>query len=154
MQVNIDLQIIDESTKDLLPSLATMQDWVKEALIMGGRNEDSELTVRFTDKKEIHELNYEYRNMDKPTNILSFPFECPDEVSLPLIGDLVICNEILVQEAKDQNKSFNEHLCHLLIHGALHLIGYDHIKDDEASIMEGLEIKVLAKIGFKNPYEA
>ena len=72
---------------------------------------------------------------------------------MPFLGDLVVCREVLVREAQEQQKTLEEHFCHLIIHGCLHLIGYDHIEDDEAEEMEGLEIKALAKLGYKNPYE-
>ena len=88
------------------------------------------------------------------TDILSFPFEMPEGIeTLPLIGDLVICKAVLEKECTEQHKTLEEHFCHLIIHGCLHLIGYDHIKEDEAEIMEGHEIKALAKLGYKNPYE-
>lgn len=154
MKVSIDLQIATEETLKDYPSLEKMELWAQTALTEGGRTQDSELTIRMVDSEEIHELNRDYRNVDRPTNILSFPFEMPEGIeTLPLIGDLVICKAVLEKECTEQHKTLEEHFCHLIIHGCLHLIGYDHIKEDEAKIMEGHEIKALAKLGYKNPYE-
>ena len=154
MKVSIDLQIATEETLKDYPSLEKMELWAQTALTEGGRTQDSELTIRMVDSEEIHELNRDYRNVDRPTNILSFPFELPEGVDdLPLLGDLVICKEVLERECKEQNKTLEEHFCHLIIHGCLHLLGYDHIEDVDAQEMEPLEIKALAKLGFKNPYE-
>ncbi|NLK85814.1 MAG: rRNA maturation RNase YbeY [Aeromonadales bacterium] len=154
MQVNIDLQIATDEPLESYPSLEKMESWVKTALEVGGRTKDSELTIRMVDSDEIHALNKDYRNVDRPTNILSFPFEMPEGIEdLPLLGDLVICKEVLERECKEQNKTLEEHFCHLIIHGSLHLLGYDHIEDSDAKIMEPLEIKALALLGFRNPYE-
>lgn len=154
MNVDIDLQIATDETESNYPSVEKMTLWASTALTLGGRDTDSELTVRLVSSEEIHELNNTYRHVDRPTNILSFPFETPDGLEeMPFIGDLVICKEVLLKECSEQNKTLEEHFCHLIIHGCLHLIGYDHIEDEEAQVMEGLEIKALAKLGFKNPYE-
>lgn len=154
MNVDIDLQIATDETESNYPSVEKMTLWASTALTLGGRDTDCELTVRLVSSEEIHELNNTYRHVDRPTNILSFPFETPDGLEeMPFIGDLVICKEVLLKECSEQNKTLEEHFCHLIIHGCLHLIGYDHIEDEEAQVMEGLEIKALAKLGFKNPYE-
>lgn len=152
MNVLIDLQIADNNP-DGLPSLDLLQQWSKAALEAAEYTDDAELTVRMVDEDEIHVLNRNYRSVDRPTNILSFPFECPDEVKLPLIGDLVICRQILEKEAMDQQKTFFEHFAHLIVHGTLHLIGYDHIDPKDAEIMEPLEIKALKNLGYRDPYE-
>lgn len=154
MEVNIDLQIATDEPLESYPSLEKMTLWAKTALITGGRTKDSELTIRMVDSAEIHELNKTYRHVDRPTNILSFPFEMPEGIEeLPIIGDLVICKEVLERECIEQNKTLEEHFCHLIVHGCLHLIGYDHIDECDAQVMEPLEIKALAELGFKNPYE-
>ncbi|MGN1280599.1 MAG: rRNA maturation RNase YbeY [Succinivibrio sp.] len=154
MNVDIDLQIATDEDGDNYPSLEKMTLWAQTALQTGGRDKDSEITVRLVSSEEIHDLNRTYRHVDRPTNILSFPFEMPEGIEeLPFIGDLVICKEVLEKECHEQQKTLEEHFCHLIIHGCLHLIGYDHIEDDEALIMEGLEIKALLELGFKNPYE-
>ena len=90
--------------------------------------------------------------LPSPTNILSFPFECPDVVDLPLLGDLVICDEIVRKEAKAQDKTYKEHFAHLIVHGCLHLLGYDHIEAKDAAKMEPLEVKIITKLGYPDPY--
>jgi conserved hypothetical protein TIGR00043 len=84
---------------------------------------------------------------------LSFPSDLPIEIDEEILGDVVICTDVVTDEAKAQNKTFDEHLTHMAIHGTLHLMGYDHIDETEASVMESLEIKILEKIGIANPYQ-
>ena len=100
----------------------------------------------------VHQLNAEYRNIDKPTNVLSFPMPYVDVPMRPM-GDIVLSLDTLERECKEQNKTLEEHLAHLLIHGALHLLGYDHITDEEAQEMEALEKETMQRLGYKNPYE-
>lgn len=150
----IDLQIA--CTKDNLPSVDQFQLWVDStlnALAEGKAQQVFELTIRLAEIKESQELNYQYRDKNKPTNVLSFPFEVPEGVELNLLGDLIICSDIVEQEANEQNKAIIDHWAHLVIHGCLHLVGFDHISDDEAEEMESLEISILAKLGINNPYE-
>ena len=109
------------------------------------------------DNEESHKLNLEYRQKDKPTNVLSFPSDLPDEMAQILdtfpIGDLVICIPVVLQEAIEQQKTPIEHFTHMLVHGTLHLMGYDHeTSDEDAEEMEALEIEILKKLGFENPY--
>ncbi len=113
---------------------------------------ENELLIRLVDKTEIRLLNKTYREKDKPTNVLSFPSELPKEINEVILGDVVICIAVVKAEAQMQNKSFDNHLMHIAIHGVLHLLGFDHIKDSEANEMEALEIKILAGLGIKNPY--
>lgn len=152
MQVSLDLQLACDDETGYSPNEQKIIGYVKKALEMAGYTKDSELTVRMVNEAEIHELNKTYRGMDKPTNILSFPFECPKEVQLPLLGDLIVCTKVLVKEAKEQDKTVEEHMAHLIVHGTLHLLGYDHIEDDEALEMESLETKIMLELGFKDPY--
>ena len=116
----------------------------------------AEVSVRLVDDSESQQLNNQYRQQDKPTNVLSFPFESPaglpDDVQLPLLGDLVICAAIVEQEAQVQNKSLESHWAHMLVHGTLHLLGFDHIKDSEATTMEALETQILTGLGYPAPY--
>ncbi len=112
----------------------------------------SELLIRLVDTAEIQLLNGTYREKDKPTNVLSFPSELPKEIEVAILGDVVICIAVVQIEAKAQSKTFENHLMHMAVHGVLHLLGYDHIKDNEADEMEGLEIKILAGLGIENPY--
>lgn len=112
----------------------------------------SELLIRFVDKNEIQQLNKTYRHKDKATNVLSFPSDLPIEIDEDILGDVVICNEIVAEEAKMQQKTFNNHLIHMAIHGTLHLLGYDHVEESEAQKMESLEVKILKKLQIDNPY--
>jgi probable rRNA maturation factor len=114
----------------------------------------AELTLRLVDEDEMTALNAEYRKKNRPTNVLSFPAEVPSEVELvaPLLGDIVICAPVVILEAKRDGVSPSAHWAHMVVHGVLHLLGYDHLKDDEADIMEAKEIAILAILGFDNPY--
>jgi probable rRNA maturation factor len=112
-----------------------------------------ELTIRLVDENEALKLNHKWRQHSYPTNILSFPLECSLDLQIPLLGDLVICAPIVTREAAEQHKSGAAHWAHLVIHGTLHLLGYDHIDETQAQIMESLEIKILQNLGYPNPYE-
>ncbi|KQQ56480.1 rRNA maturation factor [Rhizobium sp. Leaf311] len=114
----------------------------------------TELSLVFTNDEAIREINAEWRDKDKPTNVLSFPAYPiePGDMPGPMLGDIVIARETVEREALDLEKSFEDHLTHLLVHGFLHLIGYDHIETDEAEEMEGLETRILAKLGLSDPY--
>ena len=114
---------------------------------------DSELLVRFVDKPEIQHLNKTYRHQDKTTNVLSFPSDLPIEIEEAILGDVVICIEVVAEEAQAQGKNFENHLLHMAIHGTLHLMGYDHIEESDAEKMESLEVKILEKMQISNPYE-
>ncbi|MEH6452994.1 MAG: rRNA maturation RNase YbeY [Psychromonas sp.] len=153
MQLFVDLQIATDN-EDAIPEQQDMQTWISKALVAGLeiKREEAELTVRIVDQDESQALNKQYRNMDKPTNVLSFPFQNPPGITLPLLGDLVICKNVVENEAAQQNKTLDEHWAHMLIHGTLHLIGYDHIDEQEALEMEGLETKLLIELGYADPY--
>lgn len=147
--IDLDLQIATDDSE--LPDEAAVRRWVAAAL--AGRCEEAQLTVRITDEAEITDLNRTYRGKDYATNVLSFPFEAPPGVELPLLGDIVICAAVVAQEAQQQGKPLEAHWAHMLIHGTLHLLGYDHIEEAEAAEMEGLEIELLTGLGYANPYE-
>ncbi len=150
MNLTLDLQIASESSEGL-PSEADFRKWAKAAV--EDFRDDAEVTIRIVDEAESHELDLSYRHVDRPTNVLSFPFECPPEVQLNLLGDLVICREVVEREAKEQGKTLEEHYAHMTVHGCLHLLGYDHITDEEAEEMEGIETRILTeKLGFADPY--
>ncbi len=147
--LELDLQIASQAQN--LPSEAQFRRWCETALSQ--RSADSELTIRLVDEAEGRELNHRYRHRDYATNVLSFPAEVPDELlDIPLLGDLVICVPVLEREAEEQGKALEAHWAHLVIHGCLHLLGYDHIEDAEAEEMEALERELLAKLGHPDPY--
>lgn len=147
----IDLQIASENI-DGLPTLEQIEHWATAAV--QPESDDVEMTVRIVDEAESQTLNRTYRAKDRPTNVLSFPFECPTEVSLPLLGDLVICRQVVEYEAAEQEKPLMAHWAHMVVHGSLHLLGYDHIDDTEAEEMESLETKIMQGLGFVDPYLA
>ena len=135
-----------------LPTIELFQQWVDTAFTTV-TDKKFELTIRLVNLDESQQLNKQYRHKDKPTNVLSFPFEVPEGIELNLLGDLVICAQVVEQEAKAQNKALFNHWSHMVIHGCLHLLGYDHINDNDAHEMEALEVKILAKLSISNPYE-
>ena len=138
-----------------MPTLEQFTHWVETALAFEAQTEDfpeTEMTIRIVDEEESQTLNREYRGKDYPTNVLSFPFEVPEGIELPLLGDLVICRQVMEREAKEQQISLASHWAHLAVHGTLHLLGYDHIEEAEAEEMEGLETQIMQKLGFEDPY--
>jgi len=110
------------------------------------------LTIRLVDESESADLNSTYRHKKGPTNVLSFPFENMLGMEQYYLGDLVICAPLVSKEAAEQHKEEKAHWAHLTIHGLLHLLGYDHVCENDATVMEGLEVKILKKLGFKDPY--
>lgn len=148
-EVILDLQIATENAQGL-PDEVQFMTWLEAVLPQF--QPVSEVTIRIVDEAESHELNLTYRGKDRPTNVLSFPFEAPPEIELPLLGDLIICRQVVEKEAIEQNKTVEEHWAHMVIHGCLHLLGYDHIEDDEAEEMESLETEILQKLGYEDPY--
>lgn len=147
-RIKIALQIRTHSA--FIPSRYYFQRWVNTALL--GRTRLTEVTLRIVDKKESTELNEIFRHKKGPTNILSFPFEPPPEVYSPLLGDIVIYAGLVNKEAKQQRKTYIAHWAHLVIHGCLHLVGYDHSDPKDARKMEALEIQLLEELGYENPY--
>ncbi len=148
MSFELDLQVACETTE--LPDENLLMKWAQSAL--SGSNANSEMTIRIVDEQEIQAFNRDYRAKDKPTNVLSFPAEIPEEVGINLLGDMIICATIVNEEAKQQGKTQNAHWAHMVIHGTLHLQGYDHIEPSDAEIMEKLEVQILSKHGFPDPY--
>ena len=145
----VDLQLACDSKT--LPEAADFQRWVEAALTP--YQTPFELTIRLVNMAESRQLNHQYRGKDKATNVLSFPFEVPDGIELDLLGDLIICVDVVEQEALEQNKKVNDHWAHMVVHGCLHLLGFDHIDDDEAEEMEALETKIITGLGLAAPYE-
>ncbi len=156
----LDVQLATEQP-ELCPSEEDLLAWCTLALqsphlTHSSLQETPEVTVRIVDNDESQQLNNDYRGKNQPTNVLSFPFEhpidLPAEAELSLLGDLVICLPKVIAEAAEQQKPVLSHWVHLVIHGMLHLQGYDHETDEEAELMENLEIALLAKLGINNPY--
>lgn len=149
MSLFVDIQVDVSDNTSKLPTNNQIIEWVKNAL---SNDDEQELTVRLCNIDEIAELNQTYRQKSGPTNVLSFPAELPDELKLPLLGDIVISAAVVEKEANEQKKLLEAHWAHMVVHGVLHLLGYDHINDDEAKIMEEQEIEILQRIGYENPY--
>lgn len=149
MTVTVDFQL---ACAGQAPGVEQFQQWAESAL--SEVEEDCELSIRLVDEDESGQLNSEYRGKSGPTNVLSFPFEAPVELQPRLLGDLVICCPVVEREAAEQNKAVNDHWAHMVIHGCLHLLGYDHIDDDDAEQMEALEIHILQSLNISNPYQS
>lgn len=139
-----------ESGDDDVPEPALLQTWAQAAYLS---DVPAVASILVATAEEIQQLNKQYRDKDKPTNVLSFPMESPEEVDLCLLGDIVLCAKVIKQEAHEQSKSENSHWAHMVVHGMLHLQGYDHIDDEEAEEMEQLEISILNQLGFDDPYK-
>jgi probable rRNA maturation factor len=146
------LEVQRASTVSDLPSDQTLQRWV-EAALEPSVDTAVELVIRLVDEAESGALNGLYRHKQGPTNVLSFPFEAPPGVETAILGDLVICAPVVEREAVEQRKSPQSHWAHMVVHGTLHLKGYDHLDEEEALNMESREIAILAGLGFPNPYE-
>ncbi|MEZ8286132.1 rRNA maturation RNase YbeY [Vibrio splendidus] len=149
MSIELDLQLAVENEQGL-PTEQDIQLWLDKTIPQF--QENAELTVRIVDTEESHQLNHDYRGKDKPTNVLSFPFEAPPGMELDLLGDLIICRQVVEKEAEEQSKPLLAHWAHMVVHGSLHLLGYDHIEDDEAEEMESLETEIMQTMGFEDPY--
>lgn len=148
MSIILDLQLASNAPD--LPSEQQFQLWLDAAVTPF--QTDAEVTIRIVDEAESQQLNFEYREKDKPTNVLSFPFQQPPGMELPLLGDLVICAQVVSREASEQGKALHAHWAHMVVHGCLHLLGFDHINDAEAEEMEAEEILILQSLGLPNPY--
>jgi probable rRNA maturation factor len=147
-----ELEVQRVVSTDNIPSDDQFQVWVEKALLEYHKN--AEVVIRVVGINEISELNAQYRMKEGATNILSFPFEVPDGVEGGnLLGDLVVCAKVVEQEAQVQQKSLTNHWAHIIIHGVLHLLGYDHISDGDALEMESKEIFILQQLDIENPYQ-
>jgi probable rRNA maturation factor len=144
--MRVNLQLVSKATD--IPSAEDFEHWAKSSL----QQTQGELTVRIVDRPESQILNRNYRGKDKPTNVLSFPFEAPEHVPSRYLGDLVICAPIVTAEAREQGKSVISHWAHMVIHGMLHLQGYDHQTDVQAEEMEQLEQQIMGNLGYPDPY--
>lgn len=134
-----------------VPSALVVQEWlntifVQRQLISG------EVTIRIVESSEGQALNHAYRQKDSATNVLSFPFEAPEGITMDFLGDIVICAEVVNREAETQHKTRDAHWAHMVVHGVLHLLGFDHTNEVDAEQMEALEVEILNTLGIDDPY--
>jgi len=134
---------------DGVPLLSQLELWANEACLSDNA---AVASLKILDREDMRALNRDYSGKDAATNVLSFPMQLPEQVNIDLLGDLALCAEVINAEAEQQNKSREAHWAHMIVHGMLHLQGYDHIDEAEAVTMETLEIQILDKLGFENPY--
>jgi len=155
MTVQVDVQ--NACDDDTAPEIPIVESWIARAVCATDAEGDIEVSVRIVDAAEIHALNSDYRGRDKPTNVLSFPAGevagLPADMPAPL-GDVVICASVVREEAAAQGKAIDDHWAHMLVHGTLHLLGYDHETETEAAEMEALETRILSEHGVADPYRA
>ncbi|MCC5792581.1 MAG: rRNA maturation RNase YbeY [Legionellaceae bacterium] len=146
----IDIQIACPLPPPITPQ--KLEFWADSAL--KHLNQSAELTLRVVDESEMTALNWQYRQQNKSTNVLAFPAALPDivELDIPLLGDVVVCPAVLARESQEQHKNLEAHWAHIIIHGVLHLLGYDHIQEADEMIMQALEIDILSHFNVNNPY--
>ncbi len=143
---------VQRATSEIVPDEQRVRDWVLAALEQDRAG--AEITVRIVDTEEGAQLNRTYRHKDYATNVLSFPYDAPPGVDVGVMGDLAICAPVVAREAREQGKELAAHWAHMIVHGVLHLRGYDHLREDEALRMEALETEILKALGFADPYRA
>lgn len=151
MPVDVEMSISEslESGEEDIPDAEQIQRWAERACL----SDDQLVTsVQIVGNDEMRDLNNTWRGRNKPTNVLSFPMQTPDEIDLKILGDLVLCAPVINAEAGQQHKPVHAHWAHMVVHGMLHLQGYDHVDDEQADKMEALEIRILEQLGFDNPY--
>lgn len=132
------------------PDPDSIRTWVAAAV--GNERAQAEVDICIVGEAQSAELNQRYRNNTGATNVLSFTADLPPEVPLPLLGEIIICAPVITREAAEQNKPAQAHWAHMVVHGTLHLLGYDHIEEQDAVIMEAREIEIMASLGFATPY--
>lgn len=148
----VTVHIENASGSDDVPDEPSVRSWILAALTHQ-QKDHAELSVRIVDEEEMTSLNTQYRQQNKSTNVLSFPADIPPELEIQLLGDLAVCAPVITREAREQGKSGNAHWAHMLVHGTLHLLGYDHIEDADADTMETIETTIIAELGFPPPYD-
>ena len=151
--MNVDVQFASDAAG--IPSIDTVQAWVESTVRATDPGRVAEVSVRIVDEAEMRALNREYRDQDKPTNVLAFPagdagFALPGQI--PLLGDIVVCAGVVAREADEQGKPLEHHWAHMLVHGTLHLLGYDHVGEEQAGTMEAIERRILDEFGIADPY--
>lgn len=152
MSMNYQIDIESNSSSAAIPTSTMLESWIAAAL-QSQNLEEAEVSLYIVDEAESQELNNQYRGKNRPTNVLSFPADIPEEVGIPLLGDLVVCAPVVEREAQEQGKTLDAHWAHMLVHGSLHLLGFDHIEDAEAETMEQLETEIITGLGFPAPYQ-
>lgn len=153
MTIDVDVQIA--SACDAIPSNGDLQQWVRKAMEIAGHH-NGEVSLRVVDSEEMQALNFQFRKKNAPTNVLSFATATIAGLpasSVPPLGDIVVCADVVTAEAKEQQKEAPDHWAHMLVHGSLHLLGFDHENDREAAAMEQLEVTILADLDVANPYK-
>lgn len=150
MRLHVDIQT---ASSEPVPAEGDIRNWIAAALEGRASGDDVEVSVRLVDNDEMTRLNETFRGKKGATNVLSFPADLPAELSLPLLGDIVICAPVVHSEAAQQGKSPRAHWAHMTVHGTLHLLGYDHIDEEDAAVMEALESAILGKLHFSCPYQ-
>lgn len=151
MPVIVELAVSEsvESRDADIPDENSFQRWAESACM---DDDDVITSMQIVSRDEMQQLNKTWRGKNKATNVLSFPMQLPDELDIKLLGDLALCADVIAEEAVEQGKSVMAHWAHMVVHGMLHLQGYDHVNDAEAEVMESMEVDILGKLGFDNPY--
>lgn len=149
MNLQVDIQC---ASGEPVPTEDDIRRWIAATLANRNHSCDTEISVRLVDEGEMISLNLRYRGRSGPTNVLSFPTDLPPELEEPLLGDIVICAPVVRSEAARQDKGYAAHWAHMLVHGTLHLLGYDHVEEEEALAMEAIETAVLASLDYPPPY--
>lgn len=154
MPLKVELSISDDVESEVvpvhIPDSKDIELWAQSACL---GDDDFVASMQVVSRNEMQTLNRTYRDQDKPTNVLSFPMDLPGELDIPLLGDLALCADVINAEADQQNKHADAHWAHMIVHGMLHLQGYDHVDDEEAELMEATEVSILNTLGFNNPYD-
>ncbi|VFP78729.1 Endoribonuclease YbeY [Candidatus Erwinia haradaeae] len=145
----LNLQLACKHKKNL-PKKSDFYHWLKAVVVHSPP--EKEINIRVVDTEEMKSLNYKFCGKNRATNVLSFPFENIPGIIFPLFGDLIICRQVVELESSTQDKSLSSHWAHITIHGFLHLLGYNHIFENEAEIMQNIEVKSLIKLGYPDPY--
>lgn len=151
MNLHVDIQW---ASSEPVPDEKDIRNWIAAALRDRSAQESVEISVRLVDSDEMAALNNSYRGKPGPTNVLSFPASLPAELDLPLLGDIVICAPVVIAEAAQQGKTARAHWAHMAVHGTLHLLGYDHVEEQDAVLMEALESTILSELNISCPYES
>ena len=151
--MNVDVQVASDAAG--IPTSDDIREWIERTVAAADPDRDADVSVRIVDEQEMRTLNRDYRDQDKPTNVLAFPagddgFAPPGET--PLLGDIVVCAGVVAREAAEQGKPPGHHWSHMLVHGTLHLLGHDHVTDPQAQAMEALERRILESLGIADPY--